>query len=103
MIRHCVMLSLRPDHDAAALADILRGLATLCDRLSGASGFKAGPNRDFEDKSRAYSTGFTIDFNDEAALRRYAENPDHHALGVRLVAQCRGGADGIMVFDLECA
>ncbi len=101
MIRHCVFLSLRADHDGAELAQVLKGLADLCDGLPGASGFATGPNRDFEGKSQAYPGGFTIDFEAEADLQAYAENSEHKALGARLCAQCIGGADGIIVFDLE--
>ena len=101
MIRHCVFLNLRTDHDATELRAPLRGLSKLCDRLEGAHNFFAGPNRDFELKSQAFEAGFTVDFDDAQALQAYAENPEHQALGGRLVVQCTGGAEGIMVFDLE--
>ena len=101
MIRHCVFLNLRADHDGGQLAATFYGLANLCARLTGASGFVGGPNRDFESKSQDFDTGFTIDFVDAPALETYAKDPEHQALGAQLVAQCVGGADGIIVFDLE--
>ena len=68
MIRHCVFLNLRTDHDATELRATLEGLSGLCERLDGASGFVAGPNRDFELKSQAFESGFIIDFG--VMLRR---------------------------------
>jgi hypothetical protein len=101
MIRHCVMLRLGADVDAAALDRIMRGLGELVARLDGCSGFCAGPNRDFEGKTPDFPYGFTLDARDAAALAAYAVDPDHMALGAQLVALCIGGGDGIAVYDIE--
>ena len=101
MIRHCVFLTLRPDHDPAELEAVYAGLAELCERLDGASGFVSGRNVDFEGKSPDYPSGFTVDFVDEAALRTYADHPEHQALGARLCGCCVGGYAGVTVFDLD--
>ena len=98
MIKHIVMLNLPADHDTEELADIMVGLSEL--PLAGLEGFEHGPNRDFEAMSQDYPYGFICTFADEAALHRYANDPNHQALGGRLVALCNGGADGIMVMDL---
>lgn len=103
MIRHCVMLKLRPEVDRVELDAVFAGLDTLVQRLEGCGGFICGPNRDFEDKSPDFPYGFTLDAQDQAALMRYAEHPEHKALGARLVQLCTGGAAGIMVFDIEGA
>ena len=101
MIRHCVFMNLSDEADPNELADVLTGLAAVTDRLPGASDFVSGPNRDFENKTPDFPMGFTIDFADEAALAAYAADEAHKALGARLVALCRGGADGITVYDLD--
>ncbi|WP_170419004.1 Dabb family protein [Ruegeria atlantica] len=101
MIRHCVMLNLAAGYDPSQLSDVMAGLRDVAEQLSGCSGFVCGPNRDFEAKSPDYPYGFTLDFKDASALRQYAENPQHKALGTRLVRLCTGGAAGILVFDLE--
>lgn len=98
MIQHIVMLNLPNDHDASELQDVMAGLSAL--EIEGFTGFEHGLNKDFEQKSQNYPYGFICTFADEAALERYAQNPDHQALGGRLVALCTGGADGIMVMDL---
>mgnify|MGYP001787497667 CR=1 FL=1 len=101
MIRHCVMLRLGVDADTAALDRIMCGLGDLVARLDGCSGFCAGPNLDFEDKTPDYPYGFTLDARDATALAAYAADPEHAALGAELVAMCAGGGDGIAVYDIE--
>ncbi|MEX0277564.1 MAG: Dabb family protein [Ruegeria sp.] len=101
MIRHCVMLRLTSAYDPAELDAVMRGLGRVADRLQGCGGFVHGPNRDFEAKSSDYPYGFSLDFADAADLKRYANDETHRKLGARLVAMCDGGAEGILVFDLE--
>ncbi|MEJ6404376.1 Dabb family protein [Yoonia sp. 2307UL14-13] len=99
MIRHIVMLALPTNHDAAELQSVMGELAALVDHLPGLEAFEHGPNRDYEDKSGRYPYGFIGTFTDADALRIYAHDARHSALGQRLVEIC--GADGIMVIDLE--
>ncbi|MFT5744381.1 MAG: quinol monooxygenase YgiN [Paracoccaceae bacterium] len=103
MINHCVMLKLRADHDAGELQQVMAGLAALVGQIDGFLGFEHGPNIDLEGKSQDYAAGFVARFESRASLEAYAANPDHRALGARLVAQCLGGGDGISVFDIESA
>ena len=100
MIQHMVFLSLQPDADQAELADVMSGLSELMQVFEGFLGFSHGPNRDFEGKSAEAPYGFICSFEDAEAVERYAVNPQHKALGARLVALC-GGADRIKVYDLE--
>lgn len=101
MLIHCVFLNLKPDASQHELVAVFKGLDALCQVLDGAKKFNAGPNVDIEMKSPDYDAGFVISFTDRAALSAYADHPTHKALGARLVALCNGGADGIMVFDLD--
>ena len=103
MIRHCVMLRLRDDHDRDALMDVIANLEKLTGQLENCSGFCAGPNRDYEGKSPSYPFGFTMDFASPEALSVYANDPRHEVLGSQLVSFCDGGSDGITVYDLEIA
>lgn len=100
MIRHVVMLRLRDDHDPAELAAALDALGKLVGKIEGFLCFAHGPNIDAEGKSPCYPHGFLCDFADRAALDRYADDPRHRAIGVRLVDLCKGGPEGIMVYDL---
>lgn len=99
MIQHVVALNLLARVDREELVAVMDGLAGL--DLQGFVGFAHGPNRDFENKSRGYPYGFICTFTDADALARYATDPDHRALGARLVALCNDGAAGIMVFDFD--
>lgn len=101
MIRHVVMLALKPDEMPANVQDVMKSLDELRPQIAGFVDFEHGPNRDIENKSPDYPYGFVCTFEDVGALRSYADNADHKMLGARLVAMCNGGADGIMVMDLD--
>ncbi|SHH98890.1 Dabb family protein [Marivita hallyeonensis] len=102
MILHCVFCTFRPDVPSEKRRQILSDLAAFSRTLNGVLGFDHGPNRDFEGKSPQVTDGFVIRFSETADLSAYAEHPTHKALGQRLCDLCVGGADGIMVVDLEC-
>ncbi len=101
MLIHCVFCDLRDDAPEAELADIYRSFAGLCAEVEGMLSFQAGPNRDYEAKSPRHRTGFVITFRDRAAHLAYDGHPAHKAAGGRLVKLCNGGAEGIVVYDLE--
>ena len=101
MIEHLVALHLAPDHDAAKLRAVMQGLAGLTGRIEGMIGFAHGPNRDFEGRSAPYGYGFVARFADVRAHHAYLEDPGHKALGAELTALCAGGAQGILVVDLD--
>lgn len=99
MIKHVVMLNLKNGHDPQELASVMAGLDGL--EITGFENFRHGPNRDLENKTPDYRYGFICTFLDVDGLKRYAGDPLHSALGARLKALCVGGADGIMVMDIE--
>lgn len=103
MIHHIVMLDLPSGYDAHALADVMLGLADLGLDIDGFVGFSHGPNKDFEGMSPDCAYGFICTFTDQATSMSYLANTKHQALGARLVALCRGGADGITVVDMATA
>ncbi len=101
MILHCVYCDFRASVKEVEKRNILVRLAQFSETLDGVVSFEFGPNKDFEQKSANYDWGFVIKFTDDKALENYAEHPEHKALGGELVALCEGGADGIVVFDLD--
>ena len=103
MIRHIVLTKFTPDTSEETIAEIYAGLSDLSRRLDGASGFTGGRSESPEQIERGYMHGFVIDFDDWDALRNYADNPEHQALGGRLVENAVGGIDGILVLDLPVA
>jgi len=103
MIRHIVLLDLVPGYDAAELAAVMDGLDGLRGQIAGFAGFSHGPNRDYEGKSPGCAYGFVCDIDGPATSKAYLADAGHRALGARLVAMCKGGADGITVVDIEVA
>lgn len=101
MIRHIVLTKFKPDVSEGTIADIYAGLSTLTDTLPGARNFTGARSESPEQIERGYMHGFVIDFDDWDALQTYADNPDHKALGARLVENAVGGIDGILVLDLH--
>lgn len=100
MILHCVFC--HPlDGVAEELLGIIGELKSFSQGLEGVIAFDYGPNRDFEAKSPDHSLGFVIRFSSAQALAHYAGHPTHQALGGKLCDLCVGGADGIIVYDLE--
>lgn len=101
MILHTVFCAIKSDVSADDLDAVKSQLAALSICCDGFLSFEFGPNIDLERKSQGYSHGFLVRFEDRKALKQYAVHPDHQAAGAALVALCEGGADGILVFDLE--
>lgn len=101
MLHHVVMLE--PDGEGAMdrIAEAVAILETLPGKIPGFREFHHGPNRDFEGKSQRYPYGLICVFADKAALDAYAADAEHRRAGGLLVAACKGGAEGILVVDLE--
>lgn len=104
MILHCVFCDFIRDVGKTGTdggGELLQELKDFSLSLPGVLSFDFGPNRDFEKKSPNHSDGFVIRFATAEALENYALHPTHLALGARLCGLCRGGAEGIIVYDLE--
>ena len=101
MILHSVYCNIRDDVSGTEVTRIFAKLAALCGEIDGVIAFEYGPNRDFEKKSEAYSDGFVIRFESQHALEDYVKHPIHVQLGRQLCDLCVGGADGLIVFDLD--
>ena len=101
MILHCVFCNFQDEITLTQRTSIFEELRSFSQNLDDVLAFDSGPNRDFENKSPNFSDGFVIHFRDQQALENYAVHPTHQQLGSRLCDLCKGGADGIMVFDIE--
>ena len=69
--------------------------------MKGLVEFEYGNNLDFEQKSADYNSGFIASFESQKSLLEYNEHPEHALLGSKLVSMCKGGHQGIIVFDIE--
>ncbi len=101
MILHCVFCNFRAEIPKEDRFKVMKGLEDLCDAFEGVIAFDYGTNLDFEKKSQDHGEGFIIRFVDQAAVEIYADDPRHQRLGGQLCDLCVGGADGIIVYDLE--
>lgn len=101
MIRHIVLTKFKPQTSEDTIAQIYEGLAAVTEKLPGAQGFTGGRSNSPEQIERGYMHGFVVDFDSWDALQRYADNPEHQALGGQLVEHAVGGIDGVLVLDLE--
>ncbi|GAA6179195.1 MULTISPECIES: Dabb family protein [unclassified Shimia] len=101
MIRHIVLTKFKPETSEETIAGIYDGLSVLSETLPGARGFTGGRSQSPEQIERGYMHGFVIDFDSWDALKNYADNEEHKALGGQLVANAVGGIDGILVLDLN--
>ncbi|MEM9249026.1 MAG: Dabb family protein [Pseudomonadota bacterium] len=101
MLAHCVFCNFADAHSAEARLAVLRELGTLIEEIDGMISYHYGPNLDFEAKTPEHQEGFIVMFEDRAAHLRYEAHPRHVALGGQLVKMCVGGADGILVYDLD--
>lgn len=101
MIRHIVLTKFKPETPEHKIADIYKALSALAGKLPGAQNFTGGRSESPEQIERGYMHGFVIDFDSWDALKNYAENEEHKALGGQLVENAIGGVDGILVLDLN--
>ena len=101
MIKHCVFLNFKSETSESEQFDIFEGLSNLKNQIEGLNDFEYGNNLDFEQKSADYNSGFIASFENHQALLEYNEHPEHALLGSKLVSMCKGGHQGIIVFDIE--
>lgn len=101
MIRHVVLLRFRADLSSDDKDAIHRRLASLQALVPGFEHIAFGINSSPEHLSQGFDDGFVIDFADSTARDAYLAHPDHQLAGAALVAMLDGGADGLVVFDLD--
>lgn len=100
MIRHLVLLRLRPEATTEVWDGLARELAALVGVASGMVSFARLENVSPEAPViHGFHDGFIADFVDAAARDAYLEHPAHRDIGARLVAACEGGLSGLLVFD----
>lgn len=100
MLKHIVLLKLKPGVTEAQTADLLAALTELKDRgtIPGILQVTGGYNNSPEGKSHGYDYGFVMWFENAEARDRYLPHPDHAELGRRYVAPI---CNDVMVFDYD--
>jgi hypothetical protein len=101
MIRHCVFIRFKPEIDAVERGRILAMIAALKPRIPGFLQAHIGSNVSPEGMDKGFSDGFVIDFADAAARDAYLVDSEHTKAGAAIGAAAVGGAEGILVYDIE--
>ncbi len=102
MLKHIVLLKLKPGVTAEQSSALLDALTNLKDRgsIPGILDVSGGYNNSPEGKSQGYDYGFVMWFEDAEARDRYLPHPEHQELGRRYVGPI---AEDVLVFDFECS
>lgn len=102
MIRHFVLLRFRDDVSQETKVSIYQELDALRGHIPGIRHFQAGPNMSIEhDLIRGFHDAFWFDFEDAGVRDIYLADGAHQAVGARIVAHTVGGADGVIVVDMD--
>jgi Stress responsive A/B Barrel Domain len=101
MIRHTVLLRLRPDVPRTDIEATFAALKALQHKIPGITAISVGADNSPEGLQRANSHGFTVDFVDAAARDAYLPHPEHQKVGGMIVALCDGGIAGVTVLDWD--
>jgi Stress responsive A/B Barrel Domain len=98
MIRHIVALRFQPGAEKPGHYAELEALLPL---IPGALAFRSFENISPEEPVvHGFKDGFWFDFTDAATRDAYLIHSAHQKAGSRLAAAC-GGAEGILVLDIE--
>ncbi|MCP3970021.1 MAG: Dabb family protein [Rhodobacteraceae bacterium] len=102
MIRHLVALRFSAGTRDLVKLGLFAELAGLMDRLDGIADFQTRANVSPETGMvRGFNDLFWLDFHNAAARDAYLDDPEHQAIGARLVAALEGAAEGVFVCDFE--
>jgi len=93
MIRHIVMVKLPDAIRAEAQTKIAQGMDPLPAKLPEIKYMDVGPN--ISRSPKAHDLAIVLDFEDEAGLKVFADDPDHK----ELVSYIRGTAESISIVD----
>lgn len=102
MIRHIVALRFKPETTETKKQALFADLAALGRHIDGILDFKSFQNVSVETPLvRGFRDLFWFDFRDVSVRDAYLVDPEHQAVGARIVAALEGGADGVFVADVE--
>lgn len=100
MVRHIVLLKIKPDVSTDAINELFGDLVALKDKVPGIVNVDWGPNTSPEGKGQGFSYGFIMDFDTPASRDAYLPHPDHDLVKTKIINAITG-VDDVLVFDYE--
>lgn len=83
MIEHIVLLKLKDGTPEESVARMIEGLKGLQSKVPGILAVSVGTN--FSERSKGFTHGLVMRFEDKAALEAYLPHPAHEAVAQELV------------------
>lgn len=78
MIEHLVLFRWKPEATVEQIAEVMRGLGGLKDRVPGITSLSTGV--DFSGRAHGYTHALVIRFSDRASFDAYGPHPAHRAV-----------------------
>ena len=97
MIKHIVLLKMKPQTPDATIAEIDNALAGLKNRISGILDYLWGPYSSDEGLNHGYTHGFIMTFDTTASRDAYLPHPEHEKVKTLVLEH----VDGALAFDFE--
>jgi hypothetical protein len=99
MIRHVVLFKFRDDVPTETLDAIRDRLGALEEKIGGFTAYAWGAGITRDGRQHGYTHGFTMDFVDEAALRRYGPHAEHQAVVAMIKPNLADDPQAVLAFD----
>jgi len=98
MIKHIVLLKIKPGVSKDKIEEMYDNLFRLKDLISGIAMISGGKNNSPENKSKEYTEGFVLNFENKEIREMYLNHPDHIKVAEQYISPI---IDDIVVFDYE--
>lgn len=98
MIKHIVLLKIKPDISGGRIEEMYKNLFQLKNLISGIISISGGKNNSPEYKSKSYTEGFVVEFKDKNARDIYLNHQEHKKVAETYILPI---IDDIIVFDFE--
>jgi hypothetical protein len=99
MVKHVVLLRIRPDVAARDVEELFAEIGALRRTIAGIRDFSWGAYASPEGLHRGFTHGFVMTFADAASRDAYLPHPEHERVKAKILAVLDGGLDAALAFD----